>query len=68
MAKIHVHCIYNARVSEFFYLYAKSGGNIPVDLAFAIMDGIWRPGDDWADFIGDANAKGKPNIYLGYEY
>ena len=66
--KIHEHCIYNARVSAFFYRYAKSGGNIPVDLAFSIMDGTWRPGDDWADFIGDPNAKGKPNTYLGYEY
>ena len=66
--KIHVHCIYNARVTAFFYRYAKSGLGGPVDEAFEMMEGIWRPGDDWAKFIGNEDAIGKPNLYAGDDY
>lgn len=66
--RLHVHCIYNARVSAFFYRYARAGLGEPEDVAFARMDGIWRPGDDWADFIGDAEAAGRPNRYAGEDY
>ena len=65
---IHVHCIYNARVSAFFYRYAKSGRGGSEAEAFALMDGIWRPGDDWAAFIGEDSAKGQPNRYAGEDY
>jgi protein tyrosine phosphatase (PTP) superfamily phosphohydrolase (DUF442 family) len=65
---VHVHCIYNARVSTFFYRLSKEKPDaIDVD-AVANMDGIWRPGDDWADFIGDDSAKGQPNRYAGEDY
>ena len=67
-AKIHVHCIYNARVSAFFYRYAKAGGALSEAAAFENMDGIWRPGDDWASFVGRADAEGQPNRYAGYDY
>lgn len=67
-AQIHVHCIYNARVSAFFYRYAKTGHGMPEQDAAALMDGIWRPGNDWAEFIGDDTAKGQPNRYAGDEY
>lgn len=67
-ARIHVHCIYNARVTAFFYRYAKTGRGLPVQDAFALMDGIWKPGNNWADFIGDDTAKGQPNRYAGDEY
>ena len=66
--QIHVHCIYNARVTAFFYRYAKSGkGGSHVD-AFSMMEGIWRPGNDWAEFIENKDAVGKPNLYAGYDY
>jgi protein tyrosine phosphatase (PTP) superfamily phosphohydrolase (DUF442 family) len=65
---IHVHCIYNARVTAFFYRYAKMGkGGIESD-AFALMDGIWRPGGVWATFVGNPADLEKPNRYAGYEY
>ncbi|MEL6689728.1 MAG: protein tyrosine phosphatase family protein [Pseudomonadota bacterium] len=66
--KVHVHCIYNARVSAFIYRYAKSSDEIEEDAALANMDSIWRPGDDWADFIAYPDAKGLPNRYAGEDY
>ena len=66
--KVHVHCIYNARVSAFIYRYAKSNAEIGEDAALANMHSIWRPGDDWAAFIGDPTAKGGPNQYAGEDY
>ena len=66
--QLHMHCIYNARVSAFFYRYAKSGRGVSEEDAFALMDGIWRPGNDWASFIGDDDAIGKPNRYAGEDY
>ncbi len=66
-SKVHVHCIYNARVSAFMYKRAKMT-NTPFDTAFQIMDGIWRPGKVWAELIGvPATANGK-NQYAGYHY
>jgi protein tyrosine phosphatase (PTP) superfamily phosphohydrolase (DUF442 family) len=65
---IHVHCIYNARVSAFFYRYAKVGkGGSEAD-AHALMDGIWRPGGVWAEFIGNTADLGQPNRYAGDDY
>ncbi|MDJ0612940.1 MAG: protein tyrosine phosphatase family protein [Rhizobiaceae bacterium] len=66
--KIHVHCIYNARVSAFFYRYAREGRGFSEAEAFALMDGIWRPGNDWAKFIGNPDADGQPNRYFGEDY
>lgn len=66
--QIHVHCIYNARVSAFFYRYARAGRGGTEAEAFALMDGIWRPGNDWADFIGSEKAAGQPNRYAGHDY
>ncbi|MEM1427935.1 MAG: protein tyrosine phosphatase family protein [Pseudomonadota bacterium] len=67
-AKVHVHCIYNARVSAFFYRYAKSGSELSEADARANMESIWRPGADWAAFIGSAEARGQPNRYAGEDY
>lgn len=66
--KIHVHCIYNARVSAFFYRYAKDGNGLDRAKAFAVMDGIWRPGGVWAAFIGDSAATDLPHRYAGPDY
>lgn len=65
---IHVHCIYNARVSAFFYRYAKVGLGGDVNSTFANMDSIWRPGNNWASFVGIKDAIGKPNLYSGDDY
>lgn len=67
-ARIHVHCIYNARVSAFFYRYARHGFDLPEADALAIMESIWRPGDDWAAFIENPDAAGQPNRYAGEGY
>lgn len=64
---VHVHCIYNARVSAFFYRYALAGFG-DVGEAFARMDSIWRPGGVWAEFIGKPEEAGLPNRYAGDEY
>lgn len=66
--QIHVHCIYKARVSAFFYRYAKDGkGGSKAD-AFALMDGIWRPGGVWATFIYDEKSQNLANRYAGHDY
>ncbi|MDA8747259.1 protein tyrosine phosphatase family protein [Litoreibacter sp.] len=65
---VHVHCIYNARVSAFFYRYAQEGRGGSVDEAFARMDGIWRPGGVWAEFIGKDADIDLPNRYAGDDY
>lgn len=66
--QIHVHCIYNARVTAFFFRYAKSGRGGSETEALALMDGIWRPGRDWATFIGNKDASDQPNRYAGEDY
>ncbi len=66
--KIHVHCIYNARVSAFFYRYAKDGLGLSKAAARANMHSVWKPGADWADFIADPAAAGQPNQYAGDDY
>lgn len=66
--QIHVHCIYNARVSAFFYRYAKSGMGGTEANALELMEGIWRPGGVWAKFVGNPNAIEQPNKYAGYDY
>lgn len=65
---VHVHCIYNARVSAFFYRLALEGGAVSVEDASRNMESIWRPGSDWADFIRRPDAKGQPNLYAGEDY
>jgi len=65
---VHVHCIYNARVTAFFYRYAQGGKGGSVSQAYTRMDGIWRPGGVWARFIGDAEAVDQPNRYAGFDY
>ncbi|WP_317057347.1 protein tyrosine phosphatase family protein [Roseovarius rhodophyticola] len=66
--KVHVHCIYNARVSAFFFRYGKGNPSALAVDTKANMDSIWRPGNDWADFVGIPDATGKPNRYAGEDY
>ena len=65
---LHVHCIYNARVSAFLYRYAIEGRGGDPKAAFALMDSIWRPGGVWAQFIGKPEDQDLPNRYKGYDY
>lgn len=64
-AQIHVHCIYNAPVSAFFYRYAMHRIDVSEAATFATMKSIGRPGDDWAVFIDNPDARGAPNGYAG---
>lgn len=66
--KIHIHCIYNARVTAFIYRYAREGRGFSEAKAAKMMEGIWRPGNDWAEFIGNPSAIGQPNRYFGEDY
>ncbi len=66
--RVHVHCIYNARVSAFFYRYARAGLGGTTASAYALMDSIWRPGGVWAEFIGDGPSVGLANRYAGDDY
>jgi len=65
---VHVHCIYNARVSAFFYRYAKDGRGGSPDDAHALMESVWRPGGVWARFIGKDDDADQPNRYAGDDY
>lgn len=65
---VHVHCIYNARVSAFFYRYAQEGRGGEVSDAFERMESIWRPGGVWAEFIGNAADISLANRYAGDDY
>jgi protein tyrosine phosphatase (PTP) superfamily phosphohydrolase (DUF442 family) len=65
---IHVHCIYNARVSAFFYRHALEVKGGDKAAMFANMDGIWRPGGVWADFISQPKEASLPNRYAGEDY
>ena len=66
--RLHVHCIYNARVTAFFYRYARAGLGGPEAEARATMDSVWRPGGVWATFVGDEDAAELPNRYAGEDY
>lgn len=52
-AKVHVHCIVNARVSAFMYRYRRDVLGMDEQLARREMEGVWQPGGVWASFIGD---------------
>ena len=60
-AKVHVHCIVNARVSAFLYRYRRDVLGMAEQLARQEMESIWQPGGIWASFIGDEKAVGLPN-------
>lgn len=66
---LHVHCIYNARVTAFMLRYAEAGlGGDPED-AHIRMEGIWRPGGIWSAFLGRTSVPlTQPNRYAGYDY
>jgi protein tyrosine phosphatase (PTP) superfamily phosphohydrolase (DUF442 family) len=62
-ARVHVHCIVNARVSAFLYLYRRDVLGMNEVQAREAMETIWRPGGVWAAFIGDAAAVTLPHRF-----
>lgn len=60
-AKLHVHCIINARVSAFLYRYRRDVLAMDEAQARAAMEAIWQPGGVWAAFIGDDDAIALPH-------
>jgi hypothetical protein len=49
--KVHVHCIFNWRVSAFFYRYYRHVLNMNESAARETMDSVWKPEGVWADFV-----------------
>lgn len=65
--QVHIHCIYNARVTAFMLRYARDGHG-GAHAAKTIMESIWRPGGVWASFLGHSADEALPNRYRGHEY
>lgn len=51
--KCFVHCIANARVSAFVFLYRVLRQGVPVEEARAQMHQIWTPNETWQAFIDE---------------
>ncbi len=56
--KCFVHCIANARVSAFVFLYRVLREGVPVEETRALMQQIWTPNEIWQAFIDEQLAKG----------
>lgn len=65
---VHVHCILNARVSAFFYVYRRDVLGVGEAEARVAMETVWRPGGVWAAFIGDEAATTRVHQYAGQDY
>ncbi|GLQ16497.1 protein tyrosine phosphatase family protein [Maritalea porphyrae] len=66
--RMHIHCIFNARVTAYWHRYICE--YIPADRikSAAILDSIWRPGKHWAVFIGDEHRANKDHEYSSLDY
>jgi uncharacterized protein (TIGR01244 family) len=62
-AKVHVHCIVNARVSAFLYRYRRDVLGMDEQQARQEMESVWQPGGVWAAFIGDDDAIALPHRF-----
>jgi protein tyrosine phosphatase (PTP) superfamily phosphohydrolase (DUF442 family) len=51
--RVHVHCIFNWRVSAFFYRYRRDVLGLDPTAIQHDLDAIWAPDPVWAAFIGD---------------
>jgi len=65
---VHVHCIYNARVTAFIYRLRTEVAGIDERSARDFMESVWRPGGVWALFIGDEERSTLPHEYAGIDY
>ena len=59
-ARVHIHCMVNARVTAFLYRYQRDVVHADADAARAMMLSIWQPGGKWAQFIGDSARADQP--------
>ena len=66
--RLHVHCIFNARVSAFFYRHALEFAPSKSTELKQMIDGIWKPGGVWATFVNEPNEVKMPNRFKGYDY
>lgn len=66
--RVHVHCIFNARVTAFFYRFQTVVAGLDENEARDFMESVWRPGGVWAALIGDAERVGLPHQYAGMHY
>ncbi|MFB9951817.1 protein tyrosine phosphatase family protein [Rhizobium puerariae] len=66
--RIHVHCIFNARVTAFLYRYRRDVLKLNPEEAAAPMETVWRPGGVWAVFIGHNGDAALPDRYAGRDY
>lgn len=67
-ARVHVHCIFNARVTAFLYRYQRDILKVEQERAAALMETVWRPGGVWATFLGHDAAVKLPDRYAGRDY
>jgi protein tyrosine phosphatase (PTP) superfamily phosphohydrolase (DUF442 family) len=51
--RVHVHCIFNWRVSAFFYRYRRDVLGLDPTAIRHDLGAIWAPDPVWAAFIGD---------------
>lgn len=63
---VHVHCIYNARVTAFICRMTR--GRPEAAHAAAMMESVWRPGGVWARFVGKPAEAMLPDRYAGRDY
>ena len=66
--KIHIHCIFNARVTAFIYRYQRDVLRAEQERAAVLMETVWRPGGVWATFLGHEAAVKLPDRYAGRDY
>ncbi len=61
--RVHIHCIFNARVTAYWYRYICECKPQEKENALISLESIWRPGREWAKFIGNES-----RIDLDHEY
>ena len=66
--RLHIHCIYNARVTAFLFRYAKESKPEKAEAYRQILESVWKPGGVWAKFIGDQERAELDHQYAGRDY
>jgi len=66
--RVHIHCIFNARVTAYWYRYICEFRPQDKEETRTAMESIWRPGKHWAVFIGDEHRANKDHEYSGLDY
>ena len=66
--RVHIHCIFNARVTAYWYRYICEFRPQDEEEAGTAMESIWRPGREWARFIGNEKRVDQDHEYAGRDY